>query len=250
MMNRGYANRIAIENEVLLDYYRRAGIPTSKMEVVGSVHDDLLAGFLADRENARAALGRELSIDLDRPLWVIGGCPNQLGGSAPGFDFARIEGMVEHIVRCLEPMADRVTIVVRPHPNYLHLADLFGEHGISSTTIETARLIALADGYIAFASATIRWAIACGVPTVNYDVFHYDYDDFDDVPGVLPAASPEEFRLAVARLDPAGPEREILQARIDEEKGNWATLDGRSLDRIEALIESLCRLDRVPRTTR
>ena len=247
MMNSGFANRIAVENELMREYYLRAGIPDSKMEVVGAVSDDYLARFNRNKQQELARLRQELGLPGNLPLLLVGGCPNQLKG-APAFDFADYEAMVEHMLDCLEPLRSHYTILLRPHPNFTKLAGLFEGRDVPSTMTDTARLVAVSNVYIAFASATIRWAIACGIPTINYDVFHYDYSDYKQVPGVLNVTKPEEFRAAVSKVDPSSPEYAKLKAASAQERTRWASLDGQSVARIEALIERLCMEQPVPRS--
>ena len=55
---------------------------------------------------------------------------------------------------------------------------------------KTSELVPLCDLYVASVSSTIRWAIACGKPVVNYDVYRYRYTDFISLDGVLIIDSP------------------------------------------------------------
>lgn len=249
MMNSGFANAIAVENEAMRDYYRAAGIPETRMRVVGAIYDDHLAGFLLDRPRALAALRSELGIANERPLLVIGGCPDQTGSCPPGFEFADMREFGVALARALRPLADSYQILFRPHPNFLEFAGVMEEAGIRATTVDTARLVALADVYVAFASATIRWAIACGVPTVNYDVFHYAYADFVGVEGVVNVDSYPDFAARLAELAPGSPALAALKDGARRSAPRWGRLDGRSVDRIEALLEELGRVRPVPRTS-
>ena len=86
--------------------------------------------------------------------------------------------------------------------------------GFANTQVPTASLVPIADLFVAFASSTIRWAIACAVPTVNYDVFHYGYGDFADTSGVLSVQGKEEFRAAMTQLVPSSVAYAALSRRI------------------------------------
>ena len=247
MMNSGYANAIAVENRAMFDFYRRAGIPETKMQIVGAAYDDQLAGFLNNKKAELEKLGGELGVTVDKPLFVIGGCPDQ-SGSCPAFEFRDMADFAAHLAGALAPLKDDYFMIVRPHPNYPELGTMLSRYGFISTEIDTARLVALSDVYVAFASATIRWAIACGIPTINYDVFQYDYDDFKKVSGVMNVMRYDDFRSTVERMRPNNPERAKLAERARTEAPRWGQLDGKSLDRIVALIESLCASKPVLRT--
>ena len=83
---------------------------------------------------------------------------------------------------------------------------------------------------------------------MNYDAFHYDYDELKGVPGVQNVSRPEEFREAMTKLVPGSAELRALQEAAEAEKSRWGRLDGRSVERIEALIERLCAERPAPRT--
>jgi hypothetical protein len=240
MMNSGFADTVAVESEAMRDYYVAAGISDKKLSVVGAIYDDSLFSARRSRDRQLAELRTELGLSSDKPLLAIGGCPDQLS-SCPGCDFKSIREAVAFIAESLRPLEAHYDIVVRPHPNYPQMAGEFARHGIPSTTVDTLRLVAASDAYIAFASATIRWSIACGIPTVNYDLFQYNYDDFRKVPGVANVRSKEEFRAAVEALRPDGEAYAAQSVEIQASSRRWSMFDGRCVDRIEGLIEQFAR---------
>jgi hypothetical protein len=240
MMNSGYADVVAIESEAMRDYYKAAGIAEDRLSVVGAIYDDSLFAARQRREVKLADLRDEIGLSSEKPLLVVGGCPDQLS-SCPGCDFKSMSEAVAFMAETLKPMRAHYDVVVRPHPNYLQFADEFRRHGIPSTTIDTLDLVAAADAYVAFASATIRWSIACGIPTINYDLFQYNYDDFKSVPGVANVRTKAEFRAAVEALRPDGAAYAEQSANIRSSSRRWSMFDGRCADRIEGLIERYSR---------
>jgi hypothetical protein len=217
------------------------------MKVVGAAYDDQLAAFVGDKDQQLALLRVELGITSDKPLLVIGGCPDQTG-SCPNFEFKDMTEFAARLAEALTALKDDYVMVVRPHPNYPELGNMLSPYGIQSTEIDTARLVALSDLYVAFASATIRWAIACGVPTINYDVFQYDYDDFKQVAGVVTVMSYDRFKTTLATMRRNDPERAKLAESARRDAPRWGQLDGKSLDRICELVEALCAQRPAPRT--
>ncbi|KGP63648.1 hypothetical protein EP47_03225 [Legionella norrlandica] len=246
MMNSGYANVIAIENEQMFEYYCSSGLPASKMKITGACYDDNLAYYYLNKENEREKLYQDLGIESNKPFFLIGGFPNQITANPPRFDFEDAEDAVNFIVECLEVFREDYEIIFRPHPNFLELSNYFSEKNILVAHIDTARLVALSDIYLAFASATIRWAIACGVPTINYDMFYYDFSDYKKVSGVLNACTKEEFKRTISTMN----EQEqfmVIKKQLEIEKGKWGNLDGKSAHRINDLVKELIQLKKVPR---
>ncbi len=112
--------------------------------------------------------------------------------------------------------------------------------GIRISTWKTADMVPLCDVYVASISSTIRWAIGCGKPVVNYDVYRYRYSDFLGVPGVLAMEEQQEFRDALQRLaTDEGYRRQLAEAQQIGVAPDWAMLDGRVGDR---MLEVVARL--------
>ena len=105
----------------------------------------------------------------------------------------------------------------------------------------TSELVPLCDLYVASVSSTIRWAIACGKPVINYDVYRYRYTDFLNLDGVLVIEEQSEFREIVRRLDNEPDELAQLRERQEAVAPRWGFLDGRCSDRILQLLEQYRR---------
>lgn len=240
LMNSGYANAICVDSPASLEYFVNSGIPTSKLFVTGSVSQDHLYAQKAVKSEAWRALAASLGLVGDKPLLLISGCPNQLAGKVPYCAFSTIEDVAQLVGQALAPLRDAYHIVVRPHPNYLQFGDLMRPFGVVSTLVPTSRLVPLSDLFIGFASATIRWAIACAVPTVNYDIFHYCYNDFGNADGVITLTNAEDFIATLAALSPSGEMYHNLKQKIERDSTFWSYLDGGSGSRIQAAIDREC----------
>ena len=110
------------------------------------------------------------------------------------------------------------------------------------TSIDTALLIPLCDFYVAFASATIRWAITAGKPVLNYDIFRYDYEDYALEPAVISVNSLKGFKLHLGNLCSNREYVTSLKRTQQECAIKWGMLDGlcetRLIDLCDELIHS------------
>lgn len=249
LMNSGFANVICVDSPASLEYSVNSGVPQSKLLVTGSVSQDHLHAQKAVKDQALAALRESLGLAGNKPLLLISGCPNQLAAKVPHCAFATIEEVAQHVGHALAPLREDYHIVVRPHPNYLEFADLMRPFGVASTMVPTSRLVPLADLFIGFASATIRWAIACAVPTVNYDIFNYRYNDFGNAHGVITLTDPDAFISTLAALSPSGEMLGHLRKKIERDSNFWSYMDGGCMQRIQAAIDMECSKSRVMRTS-
>jgi hypothetical protein len=238
MMNSGAADKILVDSEASLDYFLDGGIPREQLAVVGSVSQDRMFRLRQGRQQHLETLRHELGLSGDKPMLLISGCPNQLTSAVPFCEFQTMEEVVRFVGESLAPLAEHYHLVVRPHPNYLEFGAMMAPYGVVATTRPTSSLVPLCDLFVAFASATIRWAIACAIPTVNYDVFHYGYGDFTNLGGVQSVNGRGEFLDAVRSLTPGSSALKALAVDAKANSARWSLMDGNSLDRIEDEIRA------------
>jgi len=117
------------------------------------------------------------------------------------FEFPNYDALIEGWIESFRALGDRANILVRPHPRAsMNRYDAFSSPNVRFTWQPTAELIPLCDLYVASISATIRWAISCGIPVINYDAYRYRYGDYDNAAGVIRAESLTDFRDHLTRF--------------------------------------------------
>jgi hypothetical protein len=137
----------------------------------------------------------------------------------------------------LSPLASTVNIIVRPHPRLApeRLRE-FEQAGCRVVTVPTEELVPLADVYIACISATIRWALALGIPVINYDCYRYRYEDYEGAPGLVAVEDQNTFASAARRICADALWRDNLRAAQLADSGNWGCIDGQFAARFLALL--------------
>lgn len=241
MMNSGYADKILVDSDASLQYFSAGGIPTEQMAIVGSTSQDRMFALRQQRAVELNKVRKALGLTGTKPMLLLSGCPNQLSASVPFCEFQNMEEVAEFIGKNLVTLAPHYHLVVRPHPNFMAFGEMLQPYGIRSTSLPTASLVPLSDVFIAFASATLRWAIACGIPSINYDVFHYCYSDFDTAKGVRTVTATTQFRNAMQYLVPGSAELAALASNAERDSALWSLMDGGSVFRIEQEIHKARR---------
>ena len=116
---------------------------------------------------------------------------------------------------------------------------MLAPYGFHISTLPTAQLVALSDRFIAFASSTIRWAVCCGVPVINYDVFSYDFQEYKNTIGIFDVKTNRQLSLLASKLSFGSAFYQETKTRIDSDTRTTDMFDGHSVDRIDAVLQSL-----------
>jgi hypothetical protein len=238
-MNSGRADAIAVESRVMDEFYRREGLPPAQLVVTGGISDDTLAGGVREAAARRAALCAELGLPPDHQLLLCALTDDRFALPGAPADFVDYADLVRFVARTLKALPG-FSVVVRLHPRSNEDATrLVEELGIRVSRRDTAWLVPLCDLYVASVSATIRWAIACGKPVVNYDVYRLRLTDYDEVPGVLRVEERTEFEAVTRRLATDRRFFEDIRGKQQSVATEWADLDGHAGARILACLDSL-----------
>lgn len=244
IFNSGSADAIAMESQAMIDYYAAAGMKDRRMVLTGSLSDDAMAERLASAQSLRGRLCRELDLDPARPLVVMALPPDFLyvTGGRPQCDFQSYDDLVAFWIDTFA-QSKGCNCVVALHPSVdAEAMRRIERDNVRIGSWKTAEMVPACDIYVASISSTIRWAIACGKPVVNYDVYRYRYTDFLDVPGVLATEEQGEFREIVSRLiDDPGYRRSVAERQATA-SADWGMLDGKVGDRMLALVWQLTGL--------
>ena len=236
LLNSGYADAIAVESPAMFDYYRAAGLPAKQLVTTGSMPDDVIADVIANAAHLRRELLEENGLPLNRPILLCAFPPNDNRYDRPGVEFSDFDEQLEFWGQSFAAVRGWNVIVV-PHPKTkIERLDALRNYNLTLSRRDTVSLIPLCDLYVASASATIRWALSCAKPVINFDVFQLDLRDYDHLKGVVLAKTREDFRRALVVLtgDPA--EFARIKAIQEGEAPRWGFRDGQSGRQLLALL--------------
>jgi hypothetical protein len=247
VLNSGSARAIALDSEMARRAYLDLGFPKKQLEVVGEpVGEQLLEG-LSHRSTLRQQIAEENGFDAgDRPLLVCAFPPDQYrGAETRAYELPDFPALVDAWMMPLVEVSRYANVLVRPHPRLnTHLLEAYQTDRLKITWRPTAELVPAADLYVASISATIRWAIACGVPVINYDCYRYRYGDYKEAPGVLTLFSGDDFRAAALRFFSDPTFADELRKRQNAVRGDWGVIDAGFPGRFGALVSRIIRQER------
>lgn len=244
IFNSGAADAIAMESPAMIDYYAEAGMKNDRMILTGTLSDDAMAARMSQARQLRERLCAELGFDPSQPLILTALPPDFLyvNGGRPLCDFQRYEDIVEFWIGSIAELKG-CNCIVALHP----IIDIESMRHIERDNVrigtwKTADMVPTCDIYVASISSTIRWAIGCGKPVVNYDVYRYRYTDFLSVPGVLATEEKDEYRSILRRLAEDVDHRNEIASRQAGLASYWGMLDGHVGDRMLDVVHRLCGL--------
>lgn len=230
---------IALESRAMMAHYISLGFSERQLAVTGSLADETLEISTRERARRQAELRHRFGLS-EKPLLLCALPPNQLAGGITIGEFSSYPALLEAWAVALATVSKQFAVVVRPHPRIAEPAlEPVRRAGLAIAFDDTATLVPLCELYVASISATIRWALACGIPVINYDVFQYRLDDYQDVPGILNVNDLASFKAALDRLARSPDVLAALKAQSATVAADWGWRDGGSAGRILALVDRL-----------
>lgn len=242
LINSGDSDAIAAESHFMFDYYIRAGIQKEKVRFTGALSDDKLFALLKERDFHLTELGRRFDISIRGKVILIGLPPDQFGAEKrQGCEFEIYEDLIGFMVGVVTSFSSsKVTVLINLHPRIKN-EDVVWLSALGATIIDEPieRLVPLSDIYVAVASATIRLAISCGIPVVNYDAYQYDYDDYKGLAGVCDVKSKLDYENVLGALI----NDQLFYSKIHEAQKETASklclVDGKAGERMLNLFDRL-----------
>jgi hypothetical protein len=208
-----------------------------------------MAAAQAQIVERRNELCRSLGLPADRPLILTALPPDFLDqpGGRPECDFRGYERLVDFWLNtCCSIPGHNVMVAL--HPSVAPAdAVKFERYGARVAPLNTAELIPLCDVFVASISSTIRWAIACGKPVINYDVYRYRYTDFVGIEGVLTFEEQDEFISILRRITSDATYATEIRRKQAAIAPLWGRLDGKSGQRMVELVRRLLPARRAKR---
>lgn len=244
LLNYGQAYRIAIDSQKIAERYQALGFPPEQLETLGSPVDDVLFATSQNRAALREELLEPLGLRDDRPLVVVAIPPNQFTApSIESFEYSSYEDMLQGWIDALAPLAQRANILAVKHPRTkVEEVRCFARAGVPLVDAATETLLPLSDLYIASISATIRWALALGIPVINYDCYRYRYGDYAGASGLVEVEDRARFEQALRDILVSPGRLGELGKLQKDQVSEWGVVDGCFAARLRELLNRAARV--------
>ncbi|RUR20249.1 hypothetical protein ELY21_01650 [Legionella sp. km535] len=229
LLNSGDIDFLALESNAMKEYYISAGIEEKYLRATGALYNDELYFKLQNSNENREQLYKSLNMQPGKPLLLCALPPNQCTGRKDELEFSDYEEIVRFVMSELSKYATDYNIVVNLHPRIKpESVEYINEYPITIFKGDIAEVIPLSSIYVATCSATIRMAVSCGIPVINYDLYRYRYDDYNQLDGVLTLFDRDEFSTQLRHLLVEKEFYKQLQSAQIKDSNKWGTLDGKA----------------------
>lgn len=232
----GPADRIAVENEFMRRHYLQDGLAPTKLAMVGALaNDDLFSALMADplsEASFKTGSRRE-----ERSTSVLCALPpNYIGGYAPNCEFQSYVDLVDFLAAAFNRPGVKVTFQL--HPGIAKADADYVRSKVPVVDEDISQLIPAHDALVTTGSSIIRMATTCRKPVLNYDVFGFNYQDYDAVPGVLKARDKSEF-IAILDQITNGDRYRATVSEITKNQSDWGYFDGQCGSRLVDLANQM-----------
>lgn len=234
VLNDDNADLVLLESQQMATIYSRLGVSESHIKVIGSLNDDRLLKIKLNKELLKQAFQKKYNLAADRPILLVSFPPNQFPCLTA--EHKNYEELISSFQDALEPYKNKYTIVITKHPRVKHSLEPLTKSGLIVVEDPTIDLIPFSYVYLAAASATIRWAIASGIPVVNYDPFGYRYGDYNDAMAVTTVYSSVDLKKHLKQI--LEDDSYYLNSSTQQLKDstNWGIQDGHVVKRFVEII--------------
>lgn len=220
------------------EYLIQEGFCSKKIEVVGSINGDTVWSAVQENEEVRESFREPRRVQEEMVRVLLSMPPNYhvTRGQFTCFPDS-YEKLVEGILHDMKSMLN-VDLTISVHPSTV-AEDLkcFEALGVKVVKGGVIELIPQHDIYITDYSSTIRWAIACGKPVINYDFYNFNLEVYSEAKGVITVRKHLDYKHALLRLvnddsffaDVSGEQIAVAD--------RWGVIDGMFINNLAKIVE-------------
>jgi hypothetical protein len=243
VFNSGKSDSIVVDSVAMYNFYEKAGIPSSQLRLTGMPVQDKIFQISKNKEESKHKLCIEYKLDFQKPVLLAGIFPDcfHMLFSVSTCEFESYDEATRFWIQSIKQCIQKFNILFTVHPgiSQTERGELEQLHGITIISVDTstADVIPLCDLYITCVSSTMRWAIACEIPVIDFDFYGFGNQLPGFLPGVVCVRTRKEFLATINKL--LNDDLYLLELRNFQESvaGDFGMLDGMACKRISEILE-------------
>ena len=217
------------ESQFMLDYYTSSGFIKKKNSVIsGSLKWDVFSSINKNKLKQKQELLKQLNLNENKPIILCSLPPDYY----PTALYKNHREIIEHWLSVLSKIKTHY-VFINLHPRTkMSEIEYIKNYNVYVVNKPIEHLIPLCDLFVASLSATIRFALACNKPVVNFDTVKVEYSEYRNIDLVKTTYTKEEF------------ENEIMKVVLTPESGTFPNdyfgkLDDGNTERIKLVFDSI-----------
>lgn len=236
-INSGGADLFLVEGPAIKRFFMNEnGFLEKKIVVVGSINNDRLFESLLNYSSNKGNLISEFNFCSFKPIALVAIPPNMFDSRILFTEFESYQNLIDFWMAEINRLTS-FNILISLHPAISKEEFNFIKgYGYPILDRPIVDYIPLVDLFIASISATIQWAIACGIPVLNYDSYDYQYDEYRGVEGVLYVNDRINFKKLILYFNDLT-NLETIRVLQKKHSLEWGVLDGCFSNRLVDIIK-------------
>lgn len=232
----GTADKLLVESVAMQRIYSREGVPSDKLEMVGSVYADVVYDALKKSKGLIGKKwigGRHAKILLSIP-------PNYHNEKSRITEFQSYSQTLEEMIEAIQHCVPQSKLTVSLHPaESADTIHLIKDMGVNLSERWILEEIGYNDIFISTFSSTTRWALAAKKYVLNYDMYNFDLPTYDTVPYFFSCSRLAELEEQLEKL--VKRDREVLKQykKMFAQADEWGMMDGRNFKRIWKFLNDM-----------
>lgn len=245
VFNGGNADIVLMESDFMKAFYLAHGLDENQLAMIGAPNQDLLFSIRNDGTNKKSILYDKYKFNSALPLVVAGLIPDcfSLIDKAK-LEFDSYENFEQFWFGNIAKLAAKFNILIVCHPDLdvdsrIHIEKKYGIR-LQSFSESTIEVLPLADLYVTSVSSTMRWALSCSIPVIDYDFYDFG-NPLANISGVTQISTKSEFVEFIDHLVADGVDSAFLKPIGTEASNAMGRIDGKACERISDLARELSR---------
>lgn len=245
VFNGGNADIVLMEGSFMKSFYLAHGLHENQLAMIGAPSQDLIFSIRDDKVNKKSILYEKYKLNSALPLIVVGLIPDCF----PLIDKAKLEfndyqDFENFWFGNIAKLSSKFNILTVCHPGLdvdsrIRIEKKYGI-SLQNFSDSTVEILPLADLYITSVSSTIRWALSCSIPVIDYDFYDFG-NPLASISGVTHISTKVEFVEFIDLLISDGIDSVFLQPIGAEASNTMGQIDGKACERISDLARELSR---------
>lgn len=230
----GLSTVLCVDNERTLRRYIDSGVNERKLELTGDTAYDTIHNSFKRKSEILRGIQQAHDLQAGQPIVIIA-LPQLAEHGLLDWSSHHVE--IEYLLGSLDLLPAEILVSLHPKMEREHYVPYERNHRCRILKERLSVVLPIADLFCATYSSTVIWSVFCGISTLVFDFYGFNYTAFDDLQSVRVVTRREEFL----------PAAQSGIAKKPDFRNDWASLgreivfDGRCGRRYAQAIDHLVK---------